>query len=114
MLGRRAQRDLTRATPLDGAGGAIGIETIEMREKIDSVKHDLVDWKVRSALELGQSSLSLSRLDMHVLPECVTSFTAVQELDLSYNFLVGGALAAALAVASAADTCGCVVVTKGC
>jgi hypothetical protein len=32
------QRDLTRTAALDGVGGAIGIEGIEMRQKIESVK----------------------------------------------------------------------------
>lgn len=33
-----AQRDFTRIAPLDGLSGAVGIEHVELKRKVDSVK----------------------------------------------------------------------------
>lgn len=49
----------------------------------------MTDWKVRAALEAGQVTLNLSHQDLHVLPDSVIEFPLLQEIDASYNFLVG-------------------------
>ncbi len=51
---------------------------------------DMVEWKVKAASEADQVALNLSHHDLHVLPDLVVEFPALESLDLSYNFLIGG------------------------
>ena len=38
-------RDLAEPAPIDGAGGAIGIDHSDIRDKVDAVVQDLCKWK---------------------------------------------------------------------
>ncbi len=55
-----------------------------------------MEWKVKAASEAEQVSLNLSHQDLHVLPDLVVEFPALESLDLSYNFLIGGVLSVSL------------------
>lgn len=82
------QRDLSEPAPIDGREGALGIEHLEVQERIRGVQLDLVLWKVSEAVRTGALELDLSEASLDELPEELLELPWLTVLDLSRNFFV--------------------------
>lgn len=55
-----------------------------------SFLQELVEWRVRACAEAGSFSVHVPHHDIHSLPPALLDFRLLQDLDLSFNFLVNG------------------------
>lgn len=85
-------RDLAEPAPIDGAGGAIGIDHSDIRHKVDAVVQDLCKWKISEAIGEGDFDLDVSKSGLDELPEEMLDMPWLQVLDLSENKFVNGVI----------------------
>lgn len=85
-----SQRDFTKVEPLDGYGGALGIEHLQFGAKVERVQEDLAEATIVAAEELGHRSVKLADLGLYDLPDSLKGLPFLQELDASGNRLSNG------------------------
>lgn len=78
-------RDRAEPAPLDGYDGALGLEHLELQERVRAVHSELVQWKISECTRLGELDLELCELEVDELPEEVFDLQWLQVIDLSKN-----------------------------
>lgn len=81
-------RDLSEPNPLDGRDGILGIDNLEVQERVREVQEDLIDWKLSDVMRSGSLELDFREQGLDALPDGLYDLQWLQVLDLSRNLLV--------------------------
>jgi len=86
----KVPRDLYEVAPLDGRDGVLGIEALEVSERVREALLEQVEHRIGIAVANGELDLDLKDCGLSEIPDALFGLQWLQVLDLSRNYLVPG------------------------
>lgn len=84
----KVPRSLATLVPLDGRDGGLGVEALDLSERVREVQAEQVASRVAYAVASGELELDLRECGLADLPDALFDLQWLQVLDLSRNLLV--------------------------
>jgi Leucine-rich repeat (LRR) protein len=86
----KVPRDLYEIAPLDGRDGVLGVEALEVSERVREALVEQVEQRIGIAIANGELDLDLKDCGLSEIPDALFGLQWLQVLDLSRNYLVPG------------------------